>query len=141
MVDMRRTEDTSTGDSKERHSCIPESTSSILKTAGAKSGSREKQVAEFEIAGECPWRATTIESFLITGGRYTENEMDEIMDNRQKRNIVTEEIWLNYFNTYLYEHQMITRERYIKMRNEIRFCCERKLSDGKGRMWLFYKQT
>ena len=48
------------------------------------------------------------------------------MDNRQKRNIMAEEIWLNYFNTYLYEHKLITEEQRNKMRNEITFRCNRK---------------
>ncbi|MCH5353491.1 MAG: hypothetical protein J1E06_08515 [Acutalibacter sp.] len=48
------------------------------------------------------------------------------MDNQQKRNIMAEEIWLNYFNTYLYEHKLITEEQRNKMRNEITFRCNRK---------------
>lgn len=48
------------------------------------------------------------------------------MTNQQKRNLMAEEIWLNYFNSYLYEHKLITEEQRNKMRNEITFRCNRK---------------
>ena len=49
-----------------------------------------------------------------------------MLTNQQKRNLMAEEIWLNYFNTYLYEHKLITAEQRNKMHNEITFRCNRK---------------
>ena len=48
------------------------------------------------------------------------------MDNQQKRNIMAEEIWLNYYNNYLYEHQVITEKEHTRMCNEIAIHCDRK---------------
>lgn len=49
-----------------------------------------------------------------------------MLTNQQKRTIMAEEIWLNYFNTYLYEHKLISEDTRNKMRNEITFHCDRK---------------
>lgn len=48
------------------------------------------------------------------------------MTNQQKRERMAEELWLNYFNSYLYAHKLITAEQRNKMRNEITFHCKRK---------------
>ena len=48
------------------------------------------------------------------------------MTDQQKRSIMAEEIWLNYYNDYLYEHKVITEKEHIKMCNEIATHCDRK---------------
>lgn len=37
------------------------------------------------------------------------------MTGEQIQKIKAEEIWLNYFNRYLYEHQTISRKEYMRM--------------------------
>lgn len=48
------------------------------------------------------------------------------MTDQQKRSIMAEEIWLNYYNNYLYEHKVITEKEHTKMCNEIAIHCDRK---------------
>lgn len=56
------------------------------------------------------------------------------MDNQQKKDIMAEEIWLNYFNNYLYEHKVITEDERNKMKNQISFRSDRKRkSQGRER--------
>jgi len=43
------------------------------------------------------------------------------MDSNKK--IVTKEIWLNYFNSYLYEKNIITEVKRNKMKNLIHQNC------------------
>lgn len=56
------------------------------------------------------------------------------MNNQQKQNIMAEEIWLNYFNNYLYDHEAITEDERNKMKNQILSHCDKKRkSDDKER--------
>ncbi len=48
------------------------------------------------------------------------------MTNEQIRHIMAEEIWLNYYNKYLYEHKVITEKEYIRMCNVIATHCDRE---------------
>ncbi len=41
------------------------------------------------------------------------------MTEEQKQKLVAEEIWLNYFNRYLYEHKTISRKEYLCMNQKI----------------------
>lgn len=41
------------------------------------------------------------------------------MTKEQKRKLVAEEIWLDYFNRYLYERKTITHEEYLQMTRKI----------------------
>lgn len=48
------------------------------------------------------------------------------MDNKQKRKIMEEEIWLNYYNNYLLEHKTITEKEHLRMCNAIAIHCDQK---------------
>ena len=48
------------------------------------------------------------------------------MTNQQKRSIMAEEIWLNYYNNYLCEHKVITEKEHTKMCNGIAIHCDWK---------------
>lgn len=41
------------------------------------------------------------------------------MTEKQKRKLVAEEIWLDYFNRYLYEHKTISYKEYLRMNEKI----------------------
>lgn len=48
------------------------------------------------------------------------------MNNQQKQNIMAEEIWLNYFNNYLFENRVISENERNKMKNQISARCNKK---------------
>lgn len=48
------------------------------------------------------------------------------MENQREQSIMAEEIWLNYFNSYLHEHQIITEDERRKMCSKIISRCKRK---------------
>lgn len=48
------------------------------------------------------------------------------MENQREQNIMAEEIWLNYFNNYLRERQIITEDQRRKMCSKIIHHCNRK---------------
>jgi len=56
------------------------------------------------------------------------------MTEEKQRILKAEEIWLNYFNDYLFSHQVISRKEYLRMIAKIAEYCERKrrmvLSEG-----------
>ncbi len=41
------------------------------------------------------------------------------MTEEQKRKLVAEKIWLDYFNRYLYEHKTISHKEYLRMNEKI----------------------
>jgi len=41
------------------------------------------------------------------------------MTDQTKRLLMTEEIWLNYFNNYLYDQRVITEDERNRMSNQI----------------------
>ena len=41
------------------------------------------------------------------------------MTDQTKKQIMAEEIWLNYFNNYLHEKQVITEDERNRMANQI----------------------
>ena len=48
------------------------------------------------------------------------------MNNQNKRALMAEEIWLNYFNNTLFENQIITEEERNRMKNQITLRCDKK---------------
>jgi len=48
------------------------------------------------------------------------------MDNRQKKRIMAEEIWLNYYNRYLFEKHYISEEDRNRMQHRITCHCNKK---------------
>ena len=48
------------------------------------------------------------------------------MTEEQKEKLVAEEIWLNYFNNYLFSHGTISCREYLRMVQKIAEWCERK---------------
>ena len=48
------------------------------------------------------------------------------MNNQQKKKILAEEIWLNYFNNVLFEKKIITEDERNKMKNLISSRCDNK---------------
>ena len=48
------------------------------------------------------------------------------MENQHEQSIMAEEIWLNYFNNYLHERQIITEEQRRKMCSKIIHHCNSK---------------
>lgn len=41
------------------------------------------------------------------------------MTDKQKQKLLAEEIWLDYFNRYLYEHKTISYKEYLRMNEKI----------------------
>ena len=48
------------------------------------------------------------------------------MKEEQQIKLKAEEIWLNYFNDYLFSHGTISRREYLRMVQKIAEWCERK---------------
>ena len=48
------------------------------------------------------------------------------MNDPQKKSILAEEIWLNYFNNVLFEQKIITEDERNKMKNLISLRCDGK---------------
>ena len=48
------------------------------------------------------------------------------MKDSQEKIVMAEEIWLNYFNNYLFEKQAITEDERNKMKNQISSRCDHK---------------
>ena len=48
------------------------------------------------------------------------------MTNHIKRQIMAEEIWLNYFNNVLFDKKIITEDERNKMKNLISSRCDNK---------------
>ena len=55
------------------------------------------------------------------------------MNNPQRKNIMAEEIWLNYYNDILFEKKIITEAERNKMKNLISSRCESKRKLAKVR--------
>ena len=48
------------------------------------------------------------------------------MNSTQKKNIMAEEIWLNYFNYVLFDKKIITEDERNKMKHFISSRCDNK---------------
>ena len=45
--------------------------------------------------------------------------MGKVLTNEEREKRMAEDIWLNYFNQYLYEHGTITEKEYNRMTEKI----------------------
>lgn len=56
--------------------------------------------------------------------------MKNTLSNEEREKILAEDIWLNYFNRYLFEHGTISEKEYKKMTEKIAIRKE-KVSRGR----------